>query len=216
MNYIDKTKLLLINGAVCDWVVANSAVLCNRKSFYTCSKLLWFPFCKAFFPLNLCFSLPHVCFPFVHLPKIKAQSTVRGSFECGRAQKPVSISKHGFVCSGLCVLCLFQFFFPFYPPTSPTTPNIEQCAYTKTWRFSRVQITLNVVCFLRQFSSLKFQWGTSRFDLCSDTFCSVLLCPFLPSYPNTVIGILHGTAYIRCNTEISFSFTPLSQTLPYK
>lgn len=119
LNYIDKTKLLLVNGTVCDRVVANLSVLCNRQSLYARSKLLWFPFCKAFFPLNLCFPLPHVYFLFVYLLKIKAQSTVRGSFECGRAEKqPVSISKHAFVCSGLCVLCLFQYFLPFYSPTS--------------------------------------------------------------------------------------------------
>lgn len=110
----------------------------------------------------------------------------------------------------------FSSLFTLQPPLCSTGPNIEQCVYPKTWRSSCEQITLNVVCFLRQFSLLKFQWGTSRFDLCSDTFCSVLLCPFLPSHPNTVFGILHGAAYIRCNTEMSFSFTPLSQTLPYK
>lgn len=76
--------------------------------------------------------------------------------------------------------------------------------------------SLNAVSFPRKLPLLKFQWGTSRFDLSSDTFCSVLLCPFLPSHPNAVVGILHGAAYIRCNTEMSFSFTPLSQTLPYK
>lgn len=115
LNYIDKTKLLLVNETVCDWVVANWAVLCNRQSLYTCDTLLWFPFCEAFFPLNLCFPpFPRVYFLFVHLLKIKAWSTVRGSFDCVRAEKqPVSISKHRSVCSGLCVLCLF---FPFYPP----------------------------------------------------------------------------------------------------
>lgn len=132
LNCIDKTKRLLVNGRVCDWVVANWAVLCNRQSLYTCSKLLWFPFCKSVF-FHLTFvspPFPHVYFLFVHLLKIKAQLTVQGSFECGRAEKqPVSISKHGFVCSGLRVLCLFQLSFPFYPPTSPLLyrANIEQC-----------------------------------------------------------------------------------------
>lgn len=69
-----------------------------------------FHFQKASFFSHLTFvsPLPHVHYVFVHLLKIKAQWTVRGSFECGRAEKPpVSISKFGFVCSGLCVLCLF-------------------------------------------------------------------------------------------------------------
>lgn len=104
-----------------------------------------FHFVKRFFPLNLCIPpFPHVYFLFVHLLKIKAQSTVWASFECSGAEKqPVSISKHGFVCPGLCVLCLFQFFFPFQPPTSPLLykANIKQCMYTKARGFSYVQIS---------------------------------------------------------------------------
>ena len=126
-NYSDKTKPLLINGTVSDWDAASLAVLCNGQSLYTCSKLLWFPFCKAFFPLNLCFPPLRVYFLFVHLQKIKAWSTVWGSFECGRAEKqPVSISKHECVYSGLCFLPLSVFL-------PCLTPNLSSALRGQHW-----------------------------------------------------------------------------------
>lgn len=39
---------------------------------------------------------------------------------------------------------------------------------------------------------------------------------FLRSHPNAVVGIPYDAAYTQHNTEMSFSFTPLPQTLPYK
>ena len=80
---------------------------------------------KRSFHLTFVVPLFSVCVlhVFVHLLKIKAWSTVRGSFECGTAEKqPVSIRKHGFVCSGLCVFCLFQFLFSL-PPRPPFFPT---------------------------------------------------------------------------------------------
>lgn len=212
---IDKTKWLFVNGTVCDWAVANIAVLCNRQSRYTCRRSLPFAFSEALFPLN---RLPHVCHLFVHLLKIKEQLTVWGSFQCGRAERqPFSISKYGFVCSGLCVFCLFLFFFHFYPPRPPpcairSTSSKRVCS-KKTTNIIHQWIVLvfpDAVFPYCNFSKNNSSWSLS-WDF--ETFRLVL---FLPSHPNALVGIPYSTTYSQCNTEMSFSFTPLSQTLPYK
>lgn len=71
-------------------------------------------------------------------------------------------------------------------------------------------------CDFPPYKNKKLQYATFLFDLSSETFWFVLFFFFLLSHPNAVVGIPYDTAYTQHNTEMSFSFTPLPQTLPYK
>lgn len=80
----------------------------------------------------------------------------------------------------------------------------------QAWLPFHVHITWNAVCFLKKLpfeffnEKLAWVWHILHNPASSSS-----------SHPNTVVGIRHSTAYTWCNTEMSFSFTPLSQTLPY-
>lgn len=151
----------------------------------------------------LCLVSIFLCAPvFVHLLKIKARSTVWGSFESGRAEEPpASISERW--------MCVFRVWC--VAGLSPVyRSDLNVCRHLN---FKTLMVFESSLFLLLHLSRKRKK---RSFDLPSDTFSSVLLCPFLPSRPNTLVGIPHGDVYIRCNTDTSFISTPLSQTLPYK
>lgn len=177
LNNIDKTKLLLVNGKVCDWAVANSAVLCNRQSLYTGRTLLCFPFCKAFFffPLNLCFPAFHMsticlctCWRLKRSRRSGALLNVAGPRGSLFPLANMDLCAQDSVFS-----VSFSFSSLFTPPTSPLLykANIEQSVYTKTTR------SFTNEC--RLFPDAIF---LTKISIRSITFWSlpwnVLLCPF--------------------------------------
>lgn len=101
----------------------------------------------------------------------------------------ISISKYRPVCS-----TDLSFSSPYSPPTAANSNNV--CTNPSDTFFLDQNYTWSV-------------WGRSP----SDMLCFVLP---VPSHPNAVIGILASSPQIRHNTDVSFSFTPHSQTLPYK
>lgn len=96
----------------------------------------------------------------------------------------------------ICVFYRSQFLFPILPSNRS---KLQQRLRKPIWHFF--------------FSWIKITPGRSGGRSPSDMLCFVLP---VPSHPNAVIGIPASSPQIRHNIDVSFSFTPHSQTLPYK
>lgn len=119
-----------------------------------------------------------------------------------------------------CSLSLPVFPALFTPPTFPLPYKARHqatCTHAKTTASFTNGCSLHSAAILQK-NKTKKNFNKQHLFLISllRRYALSFFFPFLLSHPNAVVGIPYDAAYTQHNTEMSFSFTPLPQTLPYK